>query len=55
MNARLSRSRLFALSFAAALLIGLPGCFNRTTDSQSVPWGRPAEWENTAPGFGGAQ
>ena len=55
MNARPSLRRLFALCFAALLLLSLTGCFNRTADSQSVPWGRPADWENTAPGFGGGQ
>jgi len=29
------------------------GCFDATVDEQSVPWGRPADWERGAPGFGG--
>ena len=29
------------------------GCFDSSIDDQSVPWGRPADWENGAPGFGG--
>ncbi len=28
------------------------GCFDSTVDEQSVPWGRPADWEGGSPGFG---
>ncbi|NQY32254.1 MAG: hypothetical protein HRT56_03685 [Coraliomargarita sp.] len=33
--------------------LALSGCFNATEDDQSVPWGRPAQWEGGAPGMGG--
>lgn len=41
------------LIFLAANLLGLSGCFNSSPDEQSVPWSRPADWEQGAPGFGG--
>jgi len=41
---------LLALGFTALMMTG---CFNATEDEQSVPWGRPAQWEGGAPGFGG--
>lgn len=31
----------------------ISGCFNRSDDEQAVPWGRPASWEDNAPGMGG--
>lgn len=33
--------------------LSLTGCFDAEVDEQSVPWGRPADWERGAPGFGG--
>lgn len=33
--------------------LSLSGCFDASVDEQSVPWGRPADWERGAPGFGG--
>jgi hypothetical protein len=41
---------LFAIGLAA---LATSGCFDSSIDDQSVPWGRPADWENGAPGFGG--
>ena len=48
---KLSRSLLLL----ALALNGLTtsGCFDRDLDEQSVPWGRPADWEGGAPGFVG--
>ena len=43
---------LLRLLFLTACSVYFTGCFNATPDEQSVPWGRPAEWERTAPGFG---
>jgi len=45
--------RLAILLLMSLALACLGGCFNRTTDEQAVPWGRPASWEDRAPGFGG--
>ncbi|MGB0415540.1 MAG: hypothetical protein ACPGKS_01690 [Coraliomargarita sp.] len=41
---------LLTLGFTA---LAMSGCFNATEDDQSVPWGRPAQWEGGAPGMGG--
>ena len=40
---------LFAL--LASLL--LTGCMTANPDDQTVPWGRPADWEQSAPFYGG--
>lgn len=48
----MSRRLVLATLLAGAGLL-LSGCFNRSADEQSVPWGRPAEWEDNAPGMGG--
>ena len=40
---------LLRLLFLTACSVYFTGCFNATPDEQSVPWGRPAEWERTAP------
>lgn len=42
---------LFLALILCSLFIG--GCFNRSDDEQAVPWGRPASWEDSAPGMGG--
>ena len=44
------RKAIFAL-LAACALLALSGCFSNQQDS-SIPWSRPAEWENTIPGMG---
>tara|TARA_B100001093_G_scaffold367957_1_gene352880 strand:+ start:4466 stop:4645 length:180 start_codon:yes stop_codon:yes gene_type:complete len=31
----------------------LSGCFTATEDESSLPWGRPASWENSMPGMPG--
>jgi len=43
--------RIALLLALASSLIGLSGCFNSSPDEQSVPWSRPADWEQGAPGF----
>jgi hypothetical protein len=41
------------LSLVCLSLPLLSGCFDRSVDDQSIPWGRPAAWEDQAPGMGG--
>lgn len=36
----------------ACITLPLTGCFDAEVDEQNVPWGRPADWEGGAPGFG---
>jgi len=36
---------LLALSTA----LGFLGCMNTNPDDQTVPWGRPADWESGSP------
>ena len=45
------RKALFAVLLAASALLGLSGCFSSQQDS-SIPWSRPADWENQIPGMG---
>jgi len=40
---------LILLGIAA---LATSGCFDAEVDEQNVPWGRPADWEGGAPGFG---
>lgn len=40
---------LFAL-IASMVLIG---CMTANPDEQTVPWGRPADWERDTPYYGG--
>lgn len=42
---------LLAFLFLGALL--LQGCFTASEDDSSIPWSRPASWENSAPGMPG--
>jgi hypothetical protein len=46
-----SRKAFIALALAGFALLGLSGCFSDQQDS-SIPWSRPADWENTIPGMG---
>jgi hypothetical protein len=48
---RILRKALLVLALAAVSLLGLSACFNTQQDS-SIPWSRPADWENTIPGMG---
>jgi hypothetical protein len=43
----------FILLALAISTLAMTGCFDSDVDEQSVPWGRPADWERGAPGFGG--
>ena len=45
----LGLTTLFALM--ASLL--LSGCMTVNPDDQTVPWGRPADWEQSTPYYGG--
>ena len=45
------RKILFVLSLTALALFGLAGCGSDQKDS-SIPWSRPASWENKVPGMG---
>ena len=45
------RKALILLFLGIAALTS--GCFDSDVDEQAVPWGRPADWEGGAPGFGG--
>jgi len=45
------RKTLVALALIAVMLLGLTGCFTNQQDS-SIPWSRPADWENQIPGMG---
>lgn len=38
---------------AALASLFFSGCFDSSPDEQTVPWSRPADWEQGAPGFGG--
>lgn len=41
--------------FASVCLIAtllLSGCFNRDMEDSSIPWSRPAAWEDQMPGMG---
>jgi hypothetical protein len=39
--------------FALIATIVLTGCMTANPDEQTVPWGRPAEWERDTPFYGG--
>ena len=45
-----SRKIIFALSLIALALLGFSGCAADPKDS-SIPWARPAEFENQIPGM----
>ena len=31
----------------------ITGCMTANPDEQTVPWGRPADWESSSPFYGG--
>ena len=35
------------------ITLSFTGCTNTNPDEQTVPWGRPAEWESGSPFYGG--
>ena len=45
------RKAILTLALAGFVLLGLSACFSGQQDS-SIPWSRPADWENTIPGMG---
>lgn len=45
--------RIFIFLALTISTLAMTGCFDSDVDEQSVPWGRPADWERGAPGFGG--
>lgn len=45
--------KLLLTTFLCLSALYLSGCFDAEVDEQNVPWGRPADWEGGAPGFGG--
>jgi hypothetical protein len=40
-----------ALFLLGLLALGTTGCLNKAPDESSMPWSRPASWENQVPGF----
>lgn len=45
--------KLFLFLALVISTLAMTGCFDAEVDEQAVPWGRPADWERGAPGFGG--
>ncbi len=48
------RKIIVALSLTALAVIGLSGCATDPKES-SIPWSRPATWENQIPGMTGGR
>jgi hypothetical protein len=46
------RRRLLLLALAALTSIATIGCQRRDPADSSIPWGRPAAWEDRVPGMG---
>jgi hypothetical protein len=45
------RRTIITIALALFTVLGLSACFSDQQDS-SIPWSRPADWENTIPGMG---
>lgn len=45
-----TRKLFLSLSLATLALLGLSGCASDQKDS-TIPWSRPATWENQIPGM----
>ena len=45
------RKTLFAAALLILALLGLAAC-TAPDQQSSIPWSRPADWENTIPGMG---
>jgi hypothetical protein len=45
------RKAFFATALLLYVLLGLAACSDPAQES-SMPWSRPADWENTIPGMG---
>jgi hypothetical protein len=43
--------QIIALTVLTTMGLGLSGCLNKAPDESSMPWSRPATWENQVPGF----
>ncbi|MCG8525569.1 MAG: hypothetical protein MI748_04255 [Opitutales bacterium] len=44
-------NKLILATLLAILGLSLTGCLNKAADQSSIPWSRPASWENQVPGF----
>jgi len=42
---------IIALFLLSLLAMSMTGCLNKAPDESSMPWSRPATWENQVPGF----
>ncbi|MFL2847568.1 MAG: hypothetical protein ACJZ9B_01170 [Coraliomargaritaceae bacterium] len=49
------KKQLLGLTILFILLVSmvLSGCMSANPDDQTVPWGRPADWERDTPFYGG--
>lgn len=49
------KKQLLGLTILFILLVSmvLSGCMSTNPDDQTVPWGRPADWERDTPFYGG--
>lgn len=47
----MSLKSILLLSLFTALSIGISGCAKVNQDENPIPWSRPADWENKAPGM----
>lgn len=45
--------RILILFALVMTLMSMTGCLDREMDDSSIPWSRPAGWEDRVPGFGG--
>ncbi len=44
---------IILISIFIAAVVTLSGCAKVNEDDSSIPWSRPADWENRAPGMPG--
>ena len=49
------KTKFLELKIIFALLAStlFNGCMNANPDDQTIPWGRPADWEQSSPFYGG--
>ena len=50
MKTKLYKNIILLFLFVATLITG---CMNTNPDEQTLPWGRPADWESDTPFYGG--
>jgi hypothetical protein len=43
--------KLILIMILTTMGVGLTGCLSRDPGDTSIPWSRPASWENQVPGF----